>query len=93
MTKTDDNPAFPTLGWEQIDGLTARQYAAIHLCVPRSGDDWLDDMIREARRDRFAMSALTGLLGGRYSETTVYNLSEVPEEADRIADAMMKERE
>ena len=28
-------------------GMTLRQYAAIHLKVPNSGTDWLDEMIKE----------------------------------------------
>ncbi len=54
-----DEPAMPThqvwddeksdVGWI-CGGLTARQYAAIHLRVPDSGEDWLDRMIRQARR-------------------------------------------
>jgi hypothetical protein len=43
-------------------GMTLRQYAAIKLCVPDSGLDWLDDMIREAQDDRFAGYAMAGLL-------------------------------
>jgi hypothetical protein len=39
--------------------MTLRQYAAIHLCVPDSGEGWLDDMIRKAQRDRLAGQALT----------------------------------
>lgn len=35
-------------------GMTLRQYAAIKLRVPNSGTDWLDEMIREARRDELA---------------------------------------
>lgn len=30
--------------------ISLRQYAAIHLRVPNSGIDWLDEMIREARK-------------------------------------------
>jgi len=33
----------------RIQGLTARQYAAIHLRVPDSGEDWMDKMIRTSR--------------------------------------------
>lgn len=35
---------------EDQGGMTLRQYAAIQLRVPMSGDDELDSMIREARR-------------------------------------------
>src|SRR5699024_8812575 len=30
--------------WTIHGGMTKRQYAAIHLCIPDSGSDWLDDM-------------------------------------------------
>jgi hypothetical protein len=37
--------------------MTAKQYAAIHLKVPMSGDPELDQMIRESRRLDFAEKA------------------------------------
>ncbi len=47
-------PAFPTLADNghamNQDGMTLRQYAAIHLKVPDSGTDWLDDMIQQASK-------------------------------------------
>lgn len=86
MTKSDDSPAFPitlTPGEarddELDDGMTFRQYAAIHLKVPDSGDDWLDEMIWEARRLDFAGQALQ-----RAMDTGV-----PCEVAYEIADAMM----
>lgn len=87
-TRTDDKPAFPRAPIADVDGrpyghqggLTARQYAAIHLCVPSSGDEWLDDMIREAQRDRFAMAALADQRVGVRA-------------AWAMADGMMQERE
>ena len=33
-----------------VNGMTLRQYAAIHLKVPNSGADWLDEMIEEANK-------------------------------------------
>ena len=57
MTARDDGgQAFPT-GYpshRSQHGMSLRAYAAIKLCVPDSGLDWLDDMIRKAQRDRFA---------------------------------------
>lgn len=38
-------------------GMSLRQYAAIHLRVPDSGEVWLDEMIERARRDEFAKAA------------------------------------
>jgi len=34
----------------KYDGLSAAEYAAIHLKVPKSGTPWLDEMIEEANR-------------------------------------------
>lgn len=52
--KLTGGPAFPTLADNghamNQDGMTLRQYAAIHLKVPDSGTDWLDDMIRQANK-------------------------------------------
>lgn len=45
-----------------LPGMTLRQYAAIHLRVPDSGEEWLDAMIERARRDEFAGRALQGML-------------------------------
>lgn len=33
---------------ESANKLTQREYAAIHLAVPSSGTEWLDEMIRKA---------------------------------------------
>ncbi len=64
----DGGPAFPDPCGahpgahppHEAKGMSLRQYAAIKLRVPRSGDDWLDDMIRESLRDQFAGQALAG---------------------------------
>jgi hypothetical protein len=70
MSTTDDGgPAFPHVCPENVASfghpcMTLRQYAAIKLCVPDSGTEWLDDMIRQAQRDRFAAQALAGFLSG-----------------------------
>jgi hypothetical protein len=42
--------------------LTAKQYAAIHLCVPDSGDADLDAMIRRAQRERLAGQMYAGMI-------------------------------
>ena len=39
-----------------------RAYAAIHLCMPESGDAELDVMIRKAQRYRLEEMALQGML-------------------------------
>ena len=65
-------PAF-VIAQSNDTGLSAREYASIHLCVPDSGKDWLDEMIRKARRDRFAAAAMAGMLHSNYliSDTTL----------------------
>lgn len=44
-----------------VQGMTLRQYAAIHLCVPNSGTDWLDEMIINSLRDKIAAQVLANL--------------------------------
>jgi len=58
-------------GLRRHNGMTFRQYAAVKLRVPDSGDDWLDGMIRTANRRDAAVHVLQGLLahyGGSKSE-------------------------
>jgi len=50
--------AFPTPEHNGQDGVSIREYAAIHLRVPNSGNDELDAMIREARRFELAKAAI-----------------------------------
>lgn len=49
-----DGPAFPAenaLGHTST-GMSVREYAAIHLKVPDSGVDWLDEMIQESKKNQ-----------------------------------------
>lgn len=58
-------PAFPTLDTADPalrPGLTKREYAAILLRVPDSGDPDIDAMIRTARRQEIASAQMQGLL-------------------------------
>lgn len=68
--------------------MTLRQYAAIKLKVPDSGDDWLDAMIEESLRDDFAVKAMNAFLsidGG--------TLEKDAEVSYRMAHEMMRARE
>jgi hypothetical protein len=58
-TPNDGGPAFPVLPYHT--GMTLRQYAAIHLRVPKSGTRWLDEMIFASLTDEFAKAALQGM--------------------------------
>lgn len=99
-TNTNGWPAFPIplqpgQGWQEMapcDGMTLRQYAAIHLRVPDSGTDWLDAMIVEAKRDELAAKAMQAY----FTDPNVGFGSDVVEAgsqaAYRIADAMLKAR-
>jgi hypothetical protein len=91
-------PAFPTpAGIQHNDGMTLRQYAAIKLCVPDSGTDWLDDMIRKSNRDYFAAAALQGNLAGQSVDVGYYEgkdaWNKAAKDAYAMADAMLKARE
>jgi hypothetical protein len=62
----DGGPAFPlqSIGLDfkpGYHGMTLRAYAAMQLRQPDSGIDWLDDMIRNARRDDLAGQALVAM--------------------------------
>lgn len=86
MTKDNSESAFPA-SWNWAGGLSKREYAAIHLCVPDSGNPELDAMINRARRDRFAAAALQGALAHASGEDP----HKSPGMALTLADAMMKE--
>jgi hypothetical protein len=75
-------------------GLTAKQYAAIHLKVPRSGDPELDAMIRESRRAEFAENVIDTAFC-QYAAVGKKNpsIDEVVAMAHKIANAMIAEWE
>jgi hypothetical protein len=94
----DYDKAFPVfdkaLGEHQcVDGgMTIKQYAAIHLKVPRSGDSELDDLIRQSVRKDFAEEAMKVL----FSEHSFIDKETVPNMADScfvFAGAMLAEWE
>lgn len=96
-TKPDGGPAFPLVIEEegcltQVNkGMSLRAYAAIKLCVPDSGLPWLDDMIRQARHDRFAGQALAGVLANWPADARI-DERRAQEIADFAADAMLAAR-
>jgi hypothetical protein len=81
--------------YEAETGMSLRAYAAIKLRVPDSGIDWLDDMIRQAKRDDFAGQALIAVLvkmqGNAGSAEEVGEFSS--KVALSISDAMLAARE
>jgi hypothetical protein len=101
----DHESAFPVRNrWDSANesfdlespGMTLKQYAAIHLKVPRSGDPEIDGMIRESRRLDFAGQALAGISAKVY-RTKDYNgpfvFEDIANEARLMADAMLAEWE
>jgi hypothetical protein len=94
-TKDDGGPAFPLQSIGQgykpgYAGMSLRQYAAIKLCVPDSGTPWLDEMIRQAQRDKFAGQALAGLLAGDVTDRL--DIENTVGVASDIVDAMLSAR-
>ena len=73
-------------------GMTMRQYAAIHLRVPNSGADWLDDMIAEAREMDAAERAMQGLLAQSLGTALGSDPILGAQYAYRVADAMLNAR-
>lgn len=68
-------------------GMTTRTYAAIHLRVPMSEHDWLNEMIRESQRQELAKAAMQGGVSG--AGWCPEDIREVIE----LADAMLAEQE
>jgi hypothetical protein len=99
----DTDNAFPVLMTHSINdglqylesggmGITLRQYAAIKLRVPRSGDPEIDAMIRESQRADFVKAALSNLMVmGTSSWEADYK--DVLAAALKSADAMLAEWE
>lgn len=87
-------PAFPQPDmYEGLDcvlqgapGMSLRQCAAIHLRVPSSGDDWLDDMITEARMMDATERAMQGLIVG----VDRPNIDDIAGAACRMAEATLE---
>lgn len=89
---TGNSPAFPTTSepfHQGLCGLSAREYAAIHLRQPDSGVEWLDAMIRKAKRDEIAMRAIVPTA----ERTNLDDVMDVAEHAYALADAMLAEAE
>jgi hypothetical protein len=101
----DTDKAFPSLmTFETVDGvqrlesggpgMSLKEYAAIQLRVPRSGDKELDDWIKESRRAEFAQAAFAGVI----AEANQYFIDQqaaknIAGQAVAIADAMLAEWE
>jgi hypothetical protein len=75
-------------------GMTLKQYAAITLKVPRSGDPNIDAMIRESQRAEFATNTIDTAFC-QYVAVGKKNpsIEEVVTTAYKIADAMLVEFE
>ena len=87
MTDKTGGPAFPRADdvSNSNSGMSLREYAAITLRVPSSGIDWLDDMIREARRMDYAGQALANEYAKCSSPDAVAFF------VNEVADAMLAE--
>ena len=99
-----DEPVYPYLHGscqrinetEYYDGITLVQHAAIKLKVPRSGLDWLDEMIIESRRMDYAGQALGGWMANPYISPQTGPMVNCPDEivakcCDDAAAAMIAE--
>jgi hypothetical protein len=98
----DSDSAFPVFAdlREGVDygccdyGLSRKEYAAIHLKVPRSVDPDIDKMIRESRRAEFMVNTIDTAFC-QYSAVGKKNpsIEEVVKTAYKIADVMLAEME
>ena len=79
--------------YEHTDpGMATKEYAAIHLKVPRSGDEELDAMIRESRRADLAECVMTWLLAWETDGNVLYT-DVASKRAFEFADAVLAEWE
>ena len=75
---------------QQEPGMTARTYAAIHLGVPQSEHEFINDMIRESRRNELAKAAMQGICAkGVPNRGDV--IANITSDAYLLADAMLAE--
>ena len=99
----DGGPAFPVpeVNLQEAgcfpssySGMTLRAYAAVKLRVPRSGIDWLDEMIRDSQRDWFAGQALVALASDfeKANDTREVCAHYMSLRSYQIADAMLEAR-
>jgi len=80
------DPAF--LGYRELSG---REFAAITLRVPNSGTEWLDDMIRDARRMDAAQAAMAARFGAIHIPSDYHlagTMASVAEQAHAMADEL-----
>jgi hypothetical protein len=85
----NDKSAFPFDYGYWNHGMTLKEYAAVNLKVPRSGDPELDAMIRESVRRDFAEKALAGNVFGE----NVHDKAALAASCYKVADAMLAEWE
>lgn len=72
-------------------GMTLRQYAAIKLRVPDSGEEWIDAMIKQSLRDEFAAKAMAAFMASPMA-TEEWIEKHAAESAYGAADAMLSAR-
>jgi hypothetical protein len=97
-------PAFPTdagdFGYQvEWKGMSLRQYAAIKLRVPDSGEEWLDKMILQSLRDEFAGRVIPEVFKQYADQANAKNTWDagwqhyLSKDAYALADALLKARE
>jgi len=101
-----DEPMFPRGATDCVDlvtgggvhfpaqpGKSARIYAAIHLCVPMSGDEELDAMIRTAQRQRLAGMIVGTMIHMSTTGDGGWDTSTVVAGTGNLADALLAQLE
>ena len=90
MTKPNEGqeqPAFPShasLG-NLSTGIAMKDYACIHLKVPKTGKPWLDALITESLRNEMAGRAMQGLMAFPGQST----ITKIAEYSYKCTDAML----
>ena len=102
MTKENEGqePVFPFVygkdfeqsnAGEICSGINIRDYACIHLKVPKTGKPWLDELITDSLRNEMAGRAMQGNLSNhRIDQDSYYRNNLIPILSYELADAMLQ---
>lgn len=101
--KNADNPINPTTETKYHDGekynlehlgLTKREYACIHLGIPETNDEELNDIIRKAERKRIIEHVMQGFISSYDWDVTkfdIYLAHVTSENALKLTDTLLNQ--
>lgn len=91
VSRSDDGGHITSCDFADGSGLTKREHFCLHAGVPATGDDELDEIIREGERRRIAGKAMNGALANKNGPAPDWD--KLAEDAVNAADALLAEIE